>query len=220
MHYQWNKYWGKISTKIIFGDIFICGWTVTFLLNSCKEEVCNIHDELTKNQIHKEISYYRILSQISSKPLLSHLDYLNWILSGLPDSAINHMQGIQNYGAKLLLGKTKYYSSTAVLMELQWLPVRSRIKFRTLTLVFKCIKGDAPNYFKNLLIRCAETSWTLRFSNIKDCLVIPQTVRKTFAAWSVSVVGPMFWNNLPNYIKGSNNVNDAKKKNQDIVICK
>ena len=52
-----------------------------------------------------------------------HLDYLNSILSGLLDCAINQMQHIQNYGAKLVLGKTKYDSSTAELVELPWLPV-------------------------------------------------------------------------------------------------
>ena len=137
-----------------------------------------------------------------------HLDYSNSILSGLPDLTINQMQCIQNYGAKLVLGKTEYDSSTAELAELHWIPVRSHIKFKTLTLVFKCIKGDAPNYLKNILIRCQETSQTLRSSNIKDCLVIPQTVRKTFAVRSFSVVAPMLWNNLPNYIKDNNNVEE------------
>ena len=97
---------------------------------------------------------------------MSHLDYSNSILSGLLDCTINQMQCIQNYGAKLVLGKTKYDGSVAVLEELHWLPVRPHIKFKTLTLVFKCIKGDAPNYLKDLLIRCPETSQTLRSNNI------------------------------------------------------
>ena len=90
-----------------------------------------------------------------------HLDYSNSILSGLPDYTINQMQCIQNYGAKLVLGRTKHYSNTASLVELHWLPVRSRIKFKTLTLAFKCLKGDAPNYLKNLLIRCPVISMIL-----------------------------------------------------------
>ena len=62
------------------------------------------------------------------------------------------------------------------------------------------------------IIRCPVTSQTLRSSNIKDHLVIPHTVRKTFAVRSFSVVGPTLWNNLPNYIKDSNNVDEFKKK--------
>ena len=56
---------------------------------------------------------------------MSHLDYLNSILSALPDGTIIQMQHIQNYGAKLVLGMTKYDISTAALVELHWLPVRS-----------------------------------------------------------------------------------------------
>ena len=89
---------------------------------------------------------------------MPHLYYLNFILCGLPDCTINQMQSIQKYGAKPVLGQTNYDSSTAASAELHWLPVGSCIKFRTLTMVFNCIKGDAANYLKNLLIGCPETS--------------------------------------------------------------
>ena len=41
---------------------------------------------------------------------------------------------------------------------------------------------------------------------------MPNMGRKTFAARSFTVVGSMLWNNLPNYIKDSNNVDEIKKK--------
>ena len=88
------------------------------------ENVCNGHDELTKNQKYNEISYYRILCQISGKLLHVTPRLLEFHPYGLPGCTINQMQHIQNYGAKLDLGKTKYDSSTAVLAELYWLPVR------------------------------------------------------------------------------------------------
>ena len=108
---------------------------------------------------------------------LSHLDYSNSILSALPDCTINQMQRIQNYGTKLILGGTKYDSNTQSLAELHWLPISSRIKFKILTLVFKCLRAEAPDYLRNVLIRCPETSQTLRSSSIKDHLVIPRTLR-------------------------------------------
>ena len=57
------------------------------------------------------------------------------------------MQNIQNYGAKLVLGRGKYDSNKEALAELHWLSIKSRIKFKILVLVFKSLRGDAriPN---------------------------------------------------------------------------
>ena len=49
---------------------------------------------------------------------LSHLDYSNSILAGLPDITNKQVQRIHNYGTKLVLGKTRYDSSKQALAEL------------------------------------------------------------------------------------------------------
>ena len=41
--------------------------------------------------------------------------------------------------AKVILGMTKSESSKDCLIALHWLPVRERIEFKILALVFKCI---------------------------------------------------------------------------------
>ena len=143
---------------------------------------------------------------------LSHLDYSNSILYGLPKSGIQQMQNIQNYAAKLVLGRSKYSSNKEALAELHWLPVKSRIKFKILVLVFKCLRGEAPECLMDLLERCTKQTHNLRSSNIKDRLVIPRTVRRqTFAARSFSVAGLTLWNKLPNHIKNSNCLDIFKK---------
>ena len=95
---------------------------------------------------------------------LSHLDYSNCILYGLPKSVIQHMQNIQNYAAKQVLGRSKYSSNKETLAELHWLPIKSRIKFKILVLVFKCLRGEAPEYLMNLLVRCTKWTHNLRSS--------------------------------------------------------
>ena len=117
------------------------------------------------------------------------------------------MQSIQNYGAKLVLGKTNYDSNREALAELHWLPIKSRIKFKILVLVFKCLRGEAPNYLSNLLVRCPEPTHNLRLNK----LIVPKTARQTFASRSFSVVGPTLWNRLPNHIKSSNSLELFKK---------
>ena len=103
---------------------------------------------------------------------LLHLDFSNSILPGLPDSTSKQMQRIQNYGAKLVLVKTRYCSSNQVLTELHWLPIKPRIKFKILMIVCKCLK-HVTNYLRNLLVRCSQTTCTLRSNVIIDRLVMP-----------------------------------------------
>ena len=132
---------------------------------------------------------------------LSHLDYSNSILYGLPNSTIQQMQNIQKYGAKLVLGRSKYDSNKEALAELHWLPVKFRIKFKILVFVFKCLRGEAPKYLTNLLVRCTKLTHNLRSSNREDRLAIPRTVRQTLTSRSFNVAGPTFWNRLPNHVK-------------------
>ena len=84
--------------------------------------------------------------------VMSHLDYCNVVLCDLPNTDISWLQAIQNMCAKLVKGAAKYSSNMEVLYQLHWLPVQQRIKFKILTLVHKCINGEAPTYLQNLLI--------------------------------------------------------------------
>ena len=99
------------------------------------------------------------------------------------------------------LRRSKYDSNKEALAELHMLPVKSRIKFKMLVLAFKYLRGEAPEYLMNLLVRCTELTHNLRCSNIKYRLVIPRTVRQMFASRSFSVAGLTLWNRLPNHIK-------------------
>ena len=81
--------------------------------------------------------------------VLSHLDYCNSLLAGLPASAIRPLQLIQNAAARLIFNAPKYTHTTRLLTDLHWLPVIARIKFKTLVLAYQAIKGSAPAYINN-----------------------------------------------------------------------
>ena len=84
---------------------------------------------------------------------ISHLDYSNAIVINLLDNTINKLQRIQNICAKLILNKGKFASVTEAMKELHWLLMKQRIKFKVLTIFYKCTKGEAPNYLTNLLVK-------------------------------------------------------------------
>ena len=53
--------------------------------------------------------------------------------------------------AKLILNKDKHDSVTDHFIKLHSLPIRTRIHFKLLTLTYKCLNDQAPEYLCNLL---------------------------------------------------------------------
>ena len=88
--------------------------------------------------------------------VMSDLDYANSILVGLPKTSISQLQRVQNIAAKIILGKIKHESSSKCLEELHWLPIQHKINFKTVTLVFRCIHGLAPDYLEELIVTRGE----------------------------------------------------------------
>ena len=101
-------------------------------------------------------SIRHLLSQETTASLLlslcvSHLDYCNSILYGLPDNSIRKMQQIQNMCAHLVLRRNKWDSATACLASLHWLPIKQRIKFKLCMLTYKLLHNEGPKYLQDLL---------------------------------------------------------------------
>ena len=69
----------------------------------------------------------------------------------IPDFLITKLQCVQNAVARIVLNLKKYDSVTPYLMNLHWLPVRECIIYKLNLIVFKVLKGDAPNYSQSLL---------------------------------------------------------------------
>ena len=78
--------------------------------------------------------------------VMSYMDYVNSAFIGLPASDINKMQRVQNAAAKFVLNLKRIDSSTEALKTLHWLPIKFRIQFKILLLVYKCLNGQAPSY--------------------------------------------------------------------------
>ena len=143
---------------------------------------------------------------------ISHLDYANAILYGLPDVDIDKLQRIQTMCAKLVLNRKKSDSATEALKELHWIPVRLRITFKLLMVIHRCLHGDAPKYLKDLLIRTPAPERNLRSSIDTERLIIPRTKLKTFASRAFSVAGPTEWNKLPLRIRHLTSYGQFKKE--------
>ena len=78
----------------------------------------------------------------------SRLDYCNSLFTNLPEQELNRLQLIQNAAARL-----KSSHIRPVLKSLHWLPIKYRIRFKALLIVFKSFPGCAPSYISDMMPR-------------------------------------------------------------------
>ena len=137
------------------------------------------------------------------------LDYGNALYYGLSSKEVTKLQRLQNYAAKTILGRNKYDSSTLARQQLHWLPVVEGIKFKLLTLVYKCLNDQAPLYLQKLL-EYQELEKETRSSG-RRLLKIPKSKSKTFLDRSFTISGPNLWNELPDDTKNATTLKEFKK---------
>ena len=83
--------------------------------------------------------------------VISQLDYSNEIIIGLPKHEISRLQRALVLVARAVLEREAREDSTISPNQLHWLRMYLRIQHKILSLVFKALKGTAPQYLKNML---------------------------------------------------------------------
>lgn len=129
--------------------------------------------------------------------ILSHIDRCNSILIGLPASTTAPLQGVQNSAARLVLSLDRRASITVALQQLHWLPVHSRIIFKTATLMHSAFHGRCPSYLSDLVTFTSNTNSVRRLRSHDARAAVIQHSRTQFANRAFSISGPRTWNNLP-----------------------
>ena len=142
--------------------------------------------------------------------VLSHLDYSNGILCEASDTVINKLQRVQNLAAKLVLCKGQRDSPRECLKVLHWLPIRARIEFKILCIVYKFSSCQGPEYLESLLCKNDFAKKGLRSEMLHNQLIVPRVACRMFAVRSFSVFGLKNWNLLPNNIRKSKDIESFK----------
>jgi len=140
----------------------------------------------------------------------SKLDYNNCLLYGLPDTLLLRLQRIQNAAARLVLRLPKHCHITPTLQDLHWLPIKHRINYKILLMVFKALNNCAPSYIADLLTKKPECSINLR-SNGNNFLMVPKSNTVTYGDRNFRNMAPILWNNLPNEIRDCHEINVFKR---------
>ena len=143
--------------------------------------------------------------------VLSHLDYGNSILVNLLKSTLKPLQFTQSYVAKITCKKQKYDSSTDCLSRLHWLPLQYRCIYKPMSIVYKTLNENEPQYLADKLsIKTVDKTTGYGISNIKQ-LEVPFNRKRTQGDRGFSFTGPSYWNKLPNYTKEAENLGKFKK---------
>ena len=83
----------------------------------------------------------------------SKVDHCNSLLYNVPKNVIKKLQSVQNAAARLITRSRKRHHITPIPLNLHWLPVSERIKFKILLLTFKALHQQSPTYIQDLITR-------------------------------------------------------------------
>ena len=94
-----------------------------------------------------------VTKKLVSSFILSWLDYCNSLLAGLTENRLDHLQGVQNNAAHLVLGRQGQDHATPLLRSLLWLPVQPWTEYMISTLCYRCRDSSAPAYLNLIFSR-------------------------------------------------------------------
>ena len=149
----------------------------------------------------------KYLSKHNNKTLIhafisSRVDYCNSLLYGLPEYQLNKLQRAQNMCPRLICNERKYSHITLLLVDLHWLPVKFRIEFKILLIVFKIFKGLAPSYSSFLITPKPVSKYNLRSSSDSTLPSYPNVkLKATLGERAFLLAAPKLWNAVPRFIR-------------------
>ena len=157
---------------------------ISMVISQSYKQIYNI------GQIRKylEVEDLRTLVQAL---IVSKMDNCNALLYGVAEYEISRLQKLQNSCARLIYGARKNESVSALLHQLHWLPVKPRIYFKILLIVFKFFQDRTPVYINECLEVVNQENFTLKINRTNTA----------YGDRAFQNCAPRLWNSLPPYLK-------------------
>ena len=164
------------------------------------------HDHVAKttsNCIFKLVQISRIKHLLDRKTLLllmnafilSTMYYCSTVWANTSQRNIKKLQLVQNFAARIVLGLKKFDHISQGIKSLNWLTVEERLYFNDAVMLLKCVNNLVPEYLASMFV--ARSRIHSRVTRSCNLLHIPRC----------PCCRCKLWNNLPNDLKASENVN-------------
>lgn len=143
------------------------------------------------------------------KALISpHFDFCPSIIFLANEQQMSRLQKLQNKVMRLILQCNRRTPIRNMLGALQWLSVRQRVTFSTLLLIYKIVKGIAPEYLQSRITRGRDVhQYGTRFAGeIRTASFLLTSTQN-----SLFYKGIKLYNTLPRDIKETASISDFKK---------
>ena len=126
--------------------------------------------------------------------ILSRLDYCNSLFLESSKLCIDKLQRLQNMPCRIVYRQHRFFQVTPLMKELYCLKVPDRITYKIALLMYKCVKGLAPEYLIDIVI----TPYSRRLRSTTE-LKLPVIKSRTTQVHmcSFASMGPRIWKGLP-----------------------
>ncbi len=111
---------------------------------------------------------------------------------------------------KIYFNEPKRTHVTPLFINLYWLPIAARIKFKALMFAYRTTSVSAPLYV-NSLLQTYMPSRSLRSASERRITVPSQRATKSLSQ-TFSLTVPIWWNDLPNSIRAAESLPIFKKR--------
>ena len=141
-----------------------------------------------------------VANTIACSIVSTRLDYCNSLLYGTKVSNIKKLQRIQNSLARVVACSNLRDHITPVLKELNWLPIKQRIKYKVALVTHKVLATGQPPYLAEFMSAYKPRKPGLRSAN-KCQLTIPTGLGTTAGQRTFTSAAEDVWKKLPLHIR-------------------
>ena len=131
----------------------------------------------------------------------------------------SHLQQMQIYAARIILGIARSSSIATHLKSLHWLPVKIRSTYKIACLCYHCHSSTAPSYVADMLHRKpSHTRNTRSSSYTMPLLYRPQHCEATLGDHLFSFTSCV-WNSIPNDVRCAPSLSSFKSHLTAYLFC-